>query len=120
MTADVEGGHGQGEVAGGGCGGGARPRRVVGGLDVFVGHLAAAANVERDNFGDVGPGKNTDEVQVLVHLSGSFCQIPTRMGQTIEKSKSQSTQNGRTSGWMGLPVFTISDFCHKHKLLAPS
>ena len=50
MPTDVEGGNGHGEVVGGGD---TRPRRIVGGLDVFVGHLAAAANVERDNFGDV-------------------------------------------------------------------
>ena len=50
MTSDVEGGHGQGEVtAHGGGGGGARPRHIVGWLDVFVGHLAAAANVVRDD-----------------------------------------------------------------------
>ena len=56
MASDVEGGHGQGEVAAHG-GGGARRRHIVGGLDVFVGHLAAAANVVRDDCGDVGPCK---------------------------------------------------------------
>ena len=54
MASDVEGGDGQGKV---GSGGGARRRHIVGGLDVFVGHLAAAANVVRDDCGDVGPCK---------------------------------------------------------------
>ena len=61
MSADVEGGHRRGEVSPGG-GAGRRSaraaRRVVGGLDVLVGQLAATADVVRDNLGDGGPFEN--------------------------------------------------------------
>ena len=54
---EVNGGHGQGEVPRGAR---RRPQRSVGRLDdfvVLVGHLAAAADIVRDDLGYVRPGK---------------------------------------------------------------